>query len=77
MNPNPVTAHAGDTAAEGLRKMSAHRLRWLPVIEAGALLGLVTYEQLESGLAAKATREQSAVTAGMNSQDAQDWLCRT
>jgi len=77
MNPNPVTAHAGETAVEGLQKMSAHRLRWLPVIEADALLGLVTYEQLESRLVAPVTMEQAAVTAGMNSQDAHDWLCRT
>lgn len=77
MNPNPVTIHAGETAVEGLRKMSAHRLRWLPVVEADVLLGLVTADQLEARLAEALPLEQAAIVAGMDSHDVKDWLCRT
>lgn len=42
MTPNPVTVIPSDTVSECMELMTANRFRHLPVVDAGALLGVVS-----------------------------------
>ena len=53
MSPNPITAAPGTSIADCMRLMIEHRIRHLPILEAGQLAGLVSIGDIVKGLLAE------------------------
>jgi CBS domain-containing protein len=53
MSPNPVTAALETSIADCMRLMTEHRIRHLPILEAGQLVGLVSIGDIVKGLLAE------------------------
>lgn len=64
MNPRPITIYPGASLAEARALLDRHRIRHLPVVEEGKLVGIITDRDIRSA-ASVASLEQITVGDAM------------
>jgi len=64
MSPRPITTHPGASLAEARALLDQYRIRHLPVVEEGRLVGIITDRDLRSAASA-ASLEQGTVGEAM------------
>lgn len=76
--PAPVTVEAGEPVEAAAERMSAHRVRRLPVVEDGRLVGVVTRGDVTRHLRPRAARTLHALTLRTQAGDRRsgEWLFR-
>lgn len=63
-----ITAHTQETVDEGLSRMTDRRVRHLPVVEAGRLIGIISIGDLVKHKIAAAEAEAAAMQAYISAQ---------